>query len=919
MLRDPVFEGTSVLNLFHRETEPVPELFGPTDVHTLFRKDISLKADPVSATIAITGDDYFKFYTNGQFCFQGPEPGYHFAYPFFWADITEFLKEGENCIAAHVYYQGLRNRVWNSADNRSGFMLALDVRYEDGSSDHFVTDDTWRCFQLQAFPGEETTGYQTQFLEHIDMRLIPQGWQVVGYDESQWLQPLTGRQDHVFVRQETPPLQLTRYTPVKTKKIKEGYYWYDFGQEIVGHTRIRIQGKAGDILTVRHGEELLKNGGVRYKMRANCLYEEFPILTGEVDTIEFYDYRSFRYMEILDAPSEPEVWVEVRHHPFDDKAVSFSSSSKLLEDIWNLCQNGVKMGSQGGFLDCPSREKGQYLGDTVIAARSHLWLTGDATLTRKAVMDFAHSRKIHEGIMAVAPGNFMQEIAEYSLQFPLLVLNYYRMTGDRTVAQFVVDAVYEDLFNYFAQFENEVGLLSGLDKKKNKWVLVDWPDNLRDDYDYEYSLDKGNSVVNAFYYGGLRAAAELQRLLGGSGVRYDTRADRLALSFAEHLVDPETGLYLDAPASTHSSLHANAVPLAFKLTEGADKERMIAHIREKRLSCGVYIASYVLEGLFKAGAADLAYDLITSMDEHSWHEMLKHGATTCMEAWGPDQKWNTSWLHPWSSSPLYLIAEYVMGLSPAEPGWQKIRIAPAAIAGLPDMRLRVPLPQGEITVTYTTKEGYTYMTPADIPIDLVAPEGVPVEVLTQPASESGATEGPDIMALEKAGWCDRVGDAVGLWVSVPAQQLYVLEKGKVRWSTRCSTGKNGVGSRVDSGQTPPGWHKIVKKIGDGEPWGRIFKARVPTSQEWKSGDESGEDLVLTRIFILDGLEPGVNKGQDEQGRVVDSRERYIYIHGTNDEANLGQPVSHGCVRVSNEAALALFEFIPEETLLYIEP
>jgi len=77
--------------------------------------------------------------------------------------------------------------------------------------------------------------------------------------------------------------------------------------------------------------------------------------------------------------------------------------------------------------------------------------------------------------------------------------------------------------------------------------------------------------------------------------------------------------------------------------------------------------------------------------------------------------------------------------------------------------------------------------------------------------------------------------------------------------------------------------------------------------------------VLTRIFILDGLEPGVNKGRDEQGRVVDSQERYIYIHGTNDEENLGQPVSHGCIRVSNDAALALFDFIPAGALLYIEP
>lgn len=918
-LRDPVFEGTTVINLLHREGERVPDLSGPNNVHTLFRKEIFLKAAPASATLAITGDDYFKFYCNGQFCFQGPEPGYHFAYPFFWADVTGFLKQGDNCLAAHVFYQGLLNRVWNSADNRSGFMLALDVHYEDGTSDRFVTDDTWRCYQLKAFPGEETTGYKTQFLENIDMRLIPVGWQNGGFDDSQWLSPLSGMQDHEFVRQVTPPLQITKYIPRATTKVEDGHYLYDFGEEIVGHTRIRIKGEAGHVITVRHGEELLESGGVRFDMRANCRYEEFPILSGNEEIIEFYDYRSFRYMEILNAPNVPEVWVDVRHHPFNDDAVSFTSSSKLLEDIWMICRNGVKMGSQGGFLDCPSREKGQYLGDAVITARSHLWLTADPTLTRKAVMDFANSRYIDEGIMAVAPGSFMQEIAEYSLQFPLMVLNYYRMSGDKTVAQFAVDEVYGGLFDYFAQFENKQGLLAGLDKKKNKWVLVDWPENLRDDYDYDYSLKKGNTVVNAFYYGALRAAAELQRLLGGSGVRYDTRADRLALSFAEHLVNPETGLYVDAPDSDHSSLHANAIPLAFGLTEGADKDRMITHIREKRLSCGVYIASYVIEGLFKAGAADLAFDLITSTDEHSWHEMLKHGATTCMEAWGPDQKWNTSWLHPWSSSPIYLIAEYVMGLSPGEPGWRRIRVAPAAISNLPDMTLRVPLPQGEITATYTAKEGFTYMTPADVPIDLVSPEGVPLKVLSQPKPADDNTGVPDAVMMEKAGWKERVGDAAGIWVSVSAQKLYVIENGNVRWSTACSTARNGVGALADSGKTPAGWHEIAKKVGGREPWGRIFEARVPTSKVWKPGDETVEDLVLTRIFLLDGLEPGVNKGRNEQGQNVDSRDRFIYIHGTNDEANLGRPVSHGCIRVSNEAVLALFEFIPEGTLLFIEP
>ncbi len=916
-LRDPVFEGVDTLDLLHRATTPPPEHVGPVNVHTLFRKEIVLPAKPVAATLAITADNYFKLYNNGTFIFQGPAPAYHFAHPFFWADITGFLNEGVNCLGAHVYYQGLRNRVWNSADNRSGFMLALTVEYADGGTDHFVTDDSWRCYQLEAFPTRETVGYQTQFLEHIDMRRMPRGWKKPGYDDGHWQQPLTGRQDHVFVRQITPPLQVTRYTPQEVRRKDDGRYWYDFGKVIVGHTRVRVQGEEGHVLTVRHGEELLASGEVRYDMRANCRYEEHPVLSGEEDTIAFYDYKSFRYIEILDAPEEPEVWVDVRHHPFDTDKVSFTSSNQLLEDIWRICQHSIKMCTQGVIVDTPSREKGQYLGDCVVAQRAHLWLTGDAALSRKVIMDFAHSGSIHAALMAVAPGSFMQEIADYSLQYPIMALRYYQATGDHALAAVLVEDVFDGIFDYFAQYENEKGLLAGITQQNSKWVVVDWPGNMRDNYDYDYSLEAGNTVLNAFYYGGLRAAAELRRLLGLSGEAYDDRADNLAQSFAAHLVDPDTGLYLDAPGSSHSSLHANAVPLALGLVAGADKDRMIEHIREKRLSCGVYIASYVIEGLFKAGAADLAFDLITSSDTNSWHEMLRHGATGSMEVWSPDQKGNTSWLHPWSSSPIYLIAEYVLGIRPGVPGWQRIRIAPKPIAVLPDMRLRVPLPTGdEIVAQYTTEEGYTYMTPADVPIDMEAPEGVPVRVITQPSAADN-DDGPTARALEKADWHERVGEALGIWVCLAAQRLYVLAEGRVQWSTPCSTALHGMGSLVDSNMTPPGWHRIARKVGADEPWGRVFRARVPTSQVWQSGDDTEEDLVLTRVFILDGLEPGINQGRDEEGRVVDSRERYIYIHGTNDEDQLGKPVSMGCVRISNDAAIALFDFIPQGTLVYI--
>lgn len=907
-LRDPAFQDTSIINTYHREKTDDPKFRGPQNIHTLFRKEITLRAKPASAVLYITGDDYYKFYVNGAFVVQGPEPGYPEAYPYYFLDITEFLEPGPNCLASHGYYQGLCNRVWVSADNRAGFMLSLEVTYPDNATEHFATDASWKCFQLQAFPASDTIGYKTQFAENIDMRLMPLGWQSNGFNDSAWIAPLTGKQDHVFVKQITPPLQHTVAKPDTSKDMGNGRYVYDFGREIVGHTRIRIQGPAGHILTVRHAEELSGPDQPCYELRANCKYEEKPILSGDNDLIEFYDYRAFRYMEILDAPSPPEVWVDMRRHPFDPAKCSFTSSNELLQNIWTICRNGVEMNAQGVFVDCPTREKGQYLGDTLIESRAHLWLTADPSLTRKALRDFQRSQYIHPGLMAVAPSSFMQEIAEYSLQWPLLLDNYYRHTGDRALTEALVDAVFKGLFDYFAGFENKDGLISNMTEK---WVVVDWPKNLRDDYDYDYAADKANTVLNAFYYGSLHTAAGLLRELGRDASDYDAKAERIAKAFAASLVDQKTGLYVDAPGSAHSSLHANAVPLFFGLTEGANRDAMLNLIREKRLNCGVYVASFVIEACFKNGANDLAYDLLTSTDQHSWSEMIRNGATACMEAWGPDQKWNTSWCHAWSSSPIYLITEYVMGLRPAEPGWRKIAVAPAKIASLPDITLTVPIPGGKISALYTAGVGYTITAPSSVPVEVQAPEGMQIMIKQSRSHAAPVLTPADLQHLAEKGWMQRVGANRGVWVSMDQQMFYIIEKLRPVWQAPCSTAAAGAGAEANSNKTPLGWHRIAQKIGANAPWGQIFRSRKGNHELWKPGDTVTEDLVLTRLLVLDGEEPGINQGKNDAGISVDSNERCIYIHGTNAEERIGAPVSHGCIRLLNDDVIEAFDLIAE--------
>lgn len=140
---------------------------------------------------------------------------------------------------------------------------------------------------------------------------------------------------------------------------------------------------------------------------------------------------------------------------------------------------------------------------------------------------------------------------------------------------------------------------------------------------------------------------------------------------------------------------------------------------------------------------------------------------------------------------------------------------------------------------------------------------------------------------------------LSLHVSVAAQTLEVrAADGRTLKTFPVSTSRYGVGTEPGSLRTPPGRFRVAEKFGDGEPLGAVFKSRVPTGESGLGSTEG--DLVLTRILWLEGM-------QEHNANTI---ERYIYIHGTNHETTLGQPASHGCVRMSNADVAELYELVP---------
>ena len=152
-------------------------------------------------------------------------------------------------------------------------------------------------------------------------------------------------------------------------------------------------------------------------------------------------------------------------------------------------------------------------------------------------------------------------------------------------------------------------------------------------------------------------------------------------------------------------------------------------------------------------------------------------------------------------------------------------------------------------------------------------------------------------------------------IELKSQTLGLYKNYELIEKYKISSSKFGEGCEEGSNKTPLGAHYIKEFIGKDVPVNTIFKNRVPTSQKVEivsSQENSNEDIISSRILWLDGLDKGKNKGGH-----VDSYNRYIYIHGTNEEGLIGKKASHGCIRMSNNDIVNLCKKDLLNTFVYI--
>ena len=493
---------------------------------------------------------------------------------------------------------------------------------------------------------------------------------------------------------------------------------FDFGVVVAGTMRMRLPAPRGTRAVVAFTEHVDAQGApVSLGEHNGFAY----ISDGSERTFETFDLVGARYAVVAVDGSDvvPIIGVTERHRPRPAGA-SFECSDPGLNRIHAVGLRTVDLNAFDAYTDCPTREQRAWTGDSVVHQMVDLATNPDWSLARWHPQMAAMPRPDGMLPMAVA-GDFEVEdrtiIPDWALHWLRAVHNLYRYTGDRDLIAGLLP-VAERMLRWFEPYLGADGLLHDV----TGWTLIDWSS--------VYSSGT-SSALNALWARGLEDFAEMSDWIGNAASRawasgryeavragYDAFWDEGRSVYVDHLVD--------GVAQRVAAQHGGAAALAAGLVPADRAERVIARLTDRtRLirhswcmdtvtlegnSAGMaYLAfgypapdwdvenhmveaqpffRYVLhDGIARYGRADLIAGLC-----RDWQVFVDAGATTWPECW----KGGTN-CHGWSSIPSRDLVTYVLGVTPAAPGFGTVRVAPC-LGGLAWARGSVPTPHGLVSV-----------------------------------------------------------------------------------------------------------------------------------------------------------------------------------------------------------------------------
>lgn len=712
-----------------------------------FRKSIRLAAKPEHYFVAVSADNRFLLYVNGQRVGEGPSHADlpHWRYECF--DLAPSLHAGENLIAAAVWNFGIYGPLAQMGD-RTAFL----VQGASAAEHDITTDESWDVEQEPAlsFIQREAKGFNFYWAadagERFRASIADWEWKQAGNAKaSSWthasgamremiqtaapvaalrgqrslnrwelvadpLPPMQFTPDPVgkVVRTSAPELSVFPAKPVTIAPHTVATILLDRGIVTSGYPSLRFSGGSGATITLGYTEALYDSQNHRGNRNEigdrqvrGLADEVLPDGGAHREFMPLY-FRTWRYLEVKVQTADRPLTLDgleafFSAYPFQQRA-SFQSSDPELEKIWEICWRTARLGAHDTYMDTPFWEQLQYIEDTRLQALISYSVAGDDRLAAQALHAFDDSR-IPEGItQSRYPSRLPQFIPNFSLSYVDMVHDYWMYRPDDRLVRELLPGT-RPILQWFFQHQRADGFLQNLPW----WTVVD---RVPEAKPFPRADAQGRSaLVTLLFVEALQRAAEMEDRLGSKTLAQRYRADAVRTAAAVNRMcwDAQKGLLADTPQRNSFSQHANIFAILTGTLPPVQRQQVMKHILaaqfdrtlEPQLSrVTFHIQFYLARAMEKTGFADQYVKSLTP-----WRNMLAMGLTSTPEFPEPSR----TDTHAWSAHPIYDLLTIVAGIHPASPGFRTVSIEPHP-GGLTHFSATMPHPAGDIRVDLQSQE-----------------------------------------------------------------------------------------------------------------------------------------------------------------------------------------------------------------------
>lgn len=622
------------------------------------RKEFSLKGEVAEAYIVSTALGIYELYINGARVGKDElTPGFtsykkHLLYQTY--EVTDLVKKGNNAIGAMLgagWYKGrfgFLNR-YNTYGDKSAFLGELVVKYQDGSTEHIVTDESWKSNDSPVVFAEIYDG------ETYDASKEIKRWNQSGLEDSSWRSVNIVPYDMSVVESQ-PCAKVKEIEPVLAKRIfktPEGDTVVDFGQNLTGWIHVKAKGKAGDRICLSCFEILDKDGNV-YLDNLRGAKQQLLYIFDEEKEVEYYPsftFQGFQFSIIKEYPGEPKLedFIAYAVHSDMGDTGTFECSNPEI----NQLQHNILWGMKGNFVDvptdCPQRnERLGWTGDAQIFCRTASYLMNTYNFYKKWLRDVEVDQTPEGGVAHVVP-DVLTGHAENDWLLSQGTHSAAAWADAAVIMPWVLYQTYGDKAILEKQFHSMKGWVEFMRTHANDYIwnyklqFGDWVALDAEEGSY-FGATPNDLTCTAYFAYTTGLFANICKVLGKKEEEqfYTELQQKIVAKYQETFFNSDGTLTAQTQTAHIVSLYFNLTPEKFKPVVAEGLKRLLEK-ENGHLVTGFVGTPYFCHALSENGYTKEAYELLLKDDFPSWLYQVKMGATTIWEHWDGLKPDGTMW------------------------------------------------------------------------------------------------------------------------------------------------------------------------------------------------------------------------------------------------------------------------------------